>query len=133
MSGHFEDSLLIHSQKLEQIRKSQPSQEVLDKHTIDLGDAYRINAEYSKAEQQYLSVKEGKMALIANVHLAELYFKTKESAKLQNVIIELERNISKYKEISQPDSFKAQNYIGVELINRGKYKEASRLYKVLTS
>jgi hypothetical protein len=57
MSGHFQDSLLIHSQKLQQIRKSQPSQEVLDKHTIDLGDAYRINEEYSKAEQQYLSVK----------------------------------------------------------------------------
>lgn len=59
------------------------------------------------------------MALIANVHLAELYFKTKEPKKLEKVVKELEKNIGKYKEMSQSDSFKAQNYIGMELMNRG--------------
>jgi hypothetical protein len=31
-------------------------------------------------------------------------------------------NLGKYKLISEPDSFKAQNYIGMELMNRGKYR-----------
>lgn len=132
MSGYFEDSLLIYNQKLEMIRKSQPSQQVLDKHRIELGDAYRINEQFDKAEEQFLSIKEGKMLLIAYVHLAELYFTSKSGEKLERVVCEIEKNLGKYKNISEPDSFKAQNYIGMQLINRGKFKEASKLYKSLS-
>lgn len=50
MSGYFKDSLKIYDHKLQIIRQSQPSQEILDRHTIELGDAYRINEEFEKAE-----------------------------------------------------------------------------------
>lgn len=39
--------------------------------------------------------------------------------------------MDKYKEIGNAEAFKAQNYIGMELMNRGKYKEANKLYKQL--
>lgn len=71
------------------------------------------------------------MHLIVLVHLAELYFKTHDDQKLKKTITEIEKNLEKYKEISSADAFKAQNYIGMELMNRGKYREANMLYKAL--
>jgi len=71
------------------------------------------------------------MLLIAYVHLAELYFKTKETEKLSKIIALIDMNLGKYKDISSPDSFKAQNYIGMEMINQGRFKEAYKLYKSL--
>lgn len=71
------------------------------------------------------------MLLIAYVHLAELYFKTKETEKLSNVIELINKNLGRYKEISSPDSFKARNYIGMEMINKGRFKEARKLYRSL--
>ena len=50
MSGHLKDSITIYNQRIEQIRKSEPSKEIIDKHIIEMGDAYRINEEYDKAE-----------------------------------------------------------------------------------
>ena len=51
ISGHLKDSLIIYNQKIEHIRKTQPPKEVIDRHIIEMGDAYRINEEYEKAEQ----------------------------------------------------------------------------------
>lgn len=131
MSGYFKESIEVYDRKFQYIRKSQPSQEVLDKHTIHMGDVYLMNEDFDKAEEQYLSVKGGKMHLIVLVHLAELYFKTHDDKKLKKIIDEIERNLENYKKISNADAFKAQNYIGMELMNRGKYKEANKLYKQL--
>jgi tetratricopeptide (TPR) repeat protein len=89
MSGYFQDSLEVYNQKLSVIRKSQASQELLDEHTIQLGDAYRINEDFDKAEKELLSIKEGKGKLRANVHLAELYFKSKDKDKLEKIIKEI--------------------------------------------
>ena len=122
MSGYFKESIEVYDRKFQYIRRSQPSQEILDKHTIHMGDVYLMNEDFDKAEEQYLSVKDGKMHLIVLVHLAELYFKTHDDKKLKKVIDEIERNLENYKKISSADAFKAQNYIGMEMMNRGKYK-----------
>ena len=47
-----------------------------------MGDAYRINEEYDKAEQEYKKINSGAMKVIALVHLAELYLKTKKEEEL---------------------------------------------------
>jgi hypothetical protein len=47
MSGYFKDSLDIYNHKLEVIRKTQPSQDVLNQYIIELGDAYKINEQFS--------------------------------------------------------------------------------------
>lgn len=43
MSGYFKESIEVYDRKFQYIRKSQPSQEVLDKHTIEMGDVYMMN------------------------------------------------------------------------------------------
>lgn len=79
MSGHLKDSITIYNQRIEHIRKSQPSKEVIDRHIIEMGDAYRLNEEYDKAEVEYKKVNSGIMKTIALVHLAELYLKIKKN------------------------------------------------------
>ena len=97
MSGYFKESIEVYDRKFQYIRKSQPSQDVIDKHAIEMGDVYRMNEDYKLAEEQYQSVKGGKMHLISLVHLAELYFKTHENAKLEKVINQIEKNLERYK------------------------------------
>lgn len=86
ISGHLKDSLTIYTQKIEHIRKSQPSKEVIERHMIEMGDAYRINEDYEKAEAEYKKVTTGGMKTIALVHLAELYMKTKKNDKLESLL-----------------------------------------------
>lgn len=131
MSGYYKESLEVYDKKYQFIRNSQPSQEVMDRHTIELGDVFMMNEDFKKAEEQYLSCRNGKHQLIVLSRLAELYIKTKDDKKLEKIINEIEKNSEKFKALKSADSFKAQNYMGIELMKKGKYRDANKLYKQL--
>ena len=73
--------MIIYSQKMQQVRKTQSPMEI-EAQTIEMGDAYRLNEEYGKAEEEYKKVQSKQLKTVALVHLAELYLKTKNESKL---------------------------------------------------
>ena len=83
----------VHGRKIDQIRKSQPPSYVIDKHIIELGDAFRLNQDYEEAEKQYKKVTKGEMEIISLVHLAEMYYRTKKEEKLNSIIPQIEKGV----------------------------------------
>ena len=61
--------------------------------------------------------------------MAELSIKIKDDKKLEKIIKEIEKNSEKFKAFKSADSFRAQNYMGIELMKKRKYRDASKMYK----
>jgi hypothetical protein len=74
MSGNIRESISIYKSKIDEVRKTNVSQQVLDEYALRIGDAYRMSEEYYKAEKEYLSIGSSKYKAVVSVHLAELYF-----------------------------------------------------------
>jgi hypothetical protein len=65
--------LKIYDKKLEQVRKTNKPQAILDEYIIQKGDAHKMNEEFDKAEEAYKSVLTEKLQVIAQIRLIELY------------------------------------------------------------
>ena len=62
------------------------------------------------------------MKIIALVHLAELYLKKKKEEELEAIIPEIQAGINLLDSYDKPEAFKARNFIGLSLMNKGKLK-----------
>jgi len=51
MSGNVRESIKIYKSKIEEVRKTNVSQEILDEYALRIGDAYKMSDEYYKAEK----------------------------------------------------------------------------------
>lgn len=62
---------------------------MIEKHIIEMGDAYRINEDFDRAIDEYNKVTSKNMKTIALVHLAELYLKLGQVEKMEALIPEI--------------------------------------------
>jgi len=70
-----------------------------------------------------LSIQSSKYKAVVAVHLAELYFAMEKYDKLEKILDSLESNTDYLKENGfMEDAFKAQNYVALWLMRRGKLK-----------
>lgn len=86
MSGNVRESIKIYKSKIEEVRKTNVSQEILDEYALRIGDAYKMSDEYYKAEKQYMSIQSSKYKAVVSVHLAELYFTMEKFDKLEKIL-----------------------------------------------
>lgn len=93
-----------------------------------MGDAFRLNENYKEAEKQYKKVTKGFMETIALVHLAEMYYRLREEEKLKLLIPQIERGAEVLRVKNPTEYFKARNFIGVSMMNKGKTKEAHKIF-----
>jgi hypothetical protein len=56
LSGYFKESLEIYDKKVDFIRKTNESDEIMNRCLIKKADALALNGEYEAAEKEYLEV-----------------------------------------------------------------------------
>jgi tetratricopeptide (TPR) repeat protein len=79
LSGYYKESLEIYNKRVESIRKTNESSDVMDRSIICKADALRISGDYEAAEKEYQTItKSQKMKLISFIHLADLYIQRGE-------------------------------------------------------
>lgn len=101
----------------------------MDKYHLEVGDAYKMCDDLKKSQESYKKISNQKMKLIAKVHMAELYHQNKDVHKFTETVKEIEPNIDEIMKINPTEGFKAMNYIGIALMNEGKYEEANAQFR----
>ena len=81
---------------MDYIRKSNESDETMNRCLINKADALTLNGEFEAAEREYLSAssKSQKIKVISLIHLTELYTRQGEDAKVEKTVDEFQPMLS---------------------------------------
>lgn len=79
-SGYYKDSIDIYDKKVDFIRKTNESEEVMNRCLIRKADALALTGDFSAAEKAYQSVNSSSQTIkvIALIHLADMYMRMNE-------------------------------------------------------
>ena len=88
----------VYNKKIENIRKSNDSEENVGSCLIQKADALRASGDFDSAEKEYsvaCSLSD-KMKMISSIHLAELYLQKGEETKFNQLVSQLVEQLKKY-------------------------------------
>lgn len=135
MSGYYKDSLEIYDKKVDFVRKSSQSEETINRCLIRKADALALSGQFEMAEKQYrlVNAESKKMKVIALIHLADMFMRLGQEAKVDQAINQLEPLLPAIEndEKQRDEYFKGKHFLAIKAFKKGSYAKAETLLQKL--